>query len=1543
MTITGSAGCTVDFTYEIIEPPALSLDVVTTPSQCQVCIGTATATGGGGTGMLTYEWIGPGGVPAGDTPTITDLCAGIYTVILRDNNGCEIQRIVSIADSNGEILATTDGVTSCPDICDGEVSVSFTCSDPPCVIAWTDENGVDLGENGTTVSDLCAGDYYVSVTNASGCLTIDTATVELPITVVLNISSSPVSCNGICDGSATVGLVGGTPPFTFTWTPEPGAGQGTPGVSGLCAGVYEVSVGDGGGCSTVAEVLILGPTPINEITADVDQITCAGECDGAITATFSGGTEPYTYEWSPAPPIGQGTNSASGYCAGPITLLVTDTNGCTLERNYVIIEPQALAFEVTTTPPTTCGVCDATGSITVTGGTGPFSFQWVDIDVIISDEQAPTDLCAGVYTLVVTDAAGCSALSGVVINDLVGEDITVTNGQTLCSNACDGEVTVSYICSAPPCFTTWADADGNVLAIDTDTLSELCEGVYTAIVTNADGCTTTAEAMVSPSQTILPNLSSTPVTCFGDCDATATVGPVGGMEPYDFTWDPEPGGGQGTPMATGLCAGVYEVLIADASGCDTTVQVLVLDPALLEQQAIVTDATCSGDCNGSIVVTPTGGTAPYTFVWSPVPPNGQGSNGAFDLCVGDYELTVTDANACTAVMTWTVNEPDPMVLVGGSVSSECGVCTGEAFVSVSGGTMPYTYLWTQGGNIFGTADSLDALCAGVYNVLVIDAQGCEAALPVPVQDIDGEVLDAFGDTTSCPGICDGTVQVDFNCGTPDCTVAWSDAFGNDLGQSGQQVTGLCAGTYFVQVTNGIGCIAIDTAAVAEPDPVIPNLSTTPVTCFGTCDGTATVGPTGGVPPYDYFWDPPPQVGQGTPQAEGLCAGTYEVTITDDAGCELVVAALILGPPILTADIVTTPITCNGLCDASIVVSPQGGTGPYAYNWTPEPPNGPGSNSATQLCPGDWSVQVVDANGCDSTYTITIVEPPLLEAQLTTTDNACFGECLGSATALISGGVEPHTVTWTDGGGSLIAQDTSAIDTLCAGDHTLNVIDANGCELIVPFTITEGTPIEAGLVFTGETCFGPCDGTAAVSPSGGDGTYAFLWVPEPDMGQGTDQVSGLCAGNWEVIISDGLGCDTTLAFTVLPFAPISDNAQVNDVVCNGACDGSVVTMATGGVGALNYAWTPEPPNGPGQASATGLCPQELTLLITDAAGCDSLFTYAIVEPLLLEVSVDLLTPASCQDASDGAIGTTAFGGIPPYIFSWTGPNGFTSGAEDISGLVPGAYDLTVFDANGCTFVTQVVVNALVTVVADAGPDQEVCLGTEIVLDGSLSIGAATFSWMDDQGNVIGTDTTAVLTLPSAGTYTFMLTVTDGPCSSTDEVTITYLALPIADAGADQTIFLSETATLGGSPSGPLGATFTWSPDTLLNDINASNPIADPATTTWYVLTVVGPNGCVDIDSVLITVVPTVVIPTGFTPNSDGSNDTWVIDFIELFPECEIEVYNRWGEQLFRSVGYKQPWDGRYRDGFVPVGTYYYVIELNDERFPEPYTGPLTVIR
>lgn len=328
---------------------------------------------------------------------------------------------------------------------------------------------------------------------------------------------------------------------------------------------------------------------------------------------------------------------------------------------------------------------------------------------------------------------------------------------------------------------------------------------------------------------------------------------------------------------------------------------------------------------------------------------------------------------------------------------------------------------------------------------------------------------------------------------------------------------------------------------------------------------------------------------------------------------------------------------------------------------------------------------------------------------------------------------------------------------------------------------------------------------------------------------------------------------------------------------------------------------------------------------------------------MQVTVDAVVAASCNTAADGSIAITVTGGVGGYVVMWAGPGGFTSNQEDLVQLLPGPYTVTVTDANGCSASANAQVDALATVTADAGPDQQLCGGSVVTLDGGGSTGAVTWLWTDGQGSTVGEQATVVLTGLPPGTYSFTLTVTDGPCSAQDQVTVVVLSTPTADAGADRTIFLHGQTTLGGDPSGPPGATFSWQPDSLLDNASSGAPVTTPEETTWFVLTVTMPDGCTAVDSVLVTVLPEVVIPSGFTPNGDGWNDTWQIDLIELFPECEVEVYNRWGELLFQSVGYKEPWDGRYHGGLVPVGTYYYAIRLNHPDYPEPFTGPLTVIR
>ena len=159
-----------------------------------------------------------------------------------------------------------------------------------------------------------------------------------------------------------------------------------------------------------------------------------------------------------------------------------------------------------------------------------------------------------------------------------------------------------------------------------------------------------------------------------------------------------------------------------------------------------------------------------------------------------------------------------------------------------------------------------------------------------------------------------------------------------------------------------------------------------------------------------------------------------------------------------------------------------------------------------------------------------------------------------------------------------------------------------------------------------------------------------------------------------------------------------------------------------------------------------------------------------------------------------------------------------------------------------------------------------------------------------------------------------------------------------------LFRSQQTTIGGSPTNPGGSgTIVWQPNSFISDTTAANTNVTPQVTTTYTVFVTSPSGCVGWDTVTVTVLPTFVIPNGFSPNGDGYNETWQIDYIYMFPNCEVEVYNRWGEQLFYSKGYTTPWAGKYKGKDVPVGTYYYIIRLNDKKFPDHFTGPLTILR
>jgi gliding motility-associated-like protein len=316
---------------------------------------------------------------------------------------------------------------------------------------------------------------------------------------------------------------------------------------------------------------------------------------------------------------------------------------------------------------------------------------------------------------------------------------------------------------------------------------------------------------------------------------------------------------------------------------------------------------------------------------------------------------------------------------------------------------------------------------------------------------------------------------------------------------------------------------------------------------------------------------------------------------------------------------------------------------------------------------------------------------------------------------------------------------------------------------------------------------------------------------------------------------------------------------------------------------------------------------------------------------------VINSASDCFSANGAINITVSGGTSPYTFSWT--NG--SSTEDISLVTAGAYTVTISESGvlNCSTSFTFDIPSVLPVTVNTSSDTTYCSGDSVLLSAN---GGGTYLWTEIGGALIGTSN-PILVQPNIGLNTYIVTGSNGSCSDKDTINITLLPTPIADAGVNVETLEGNAELIGGNPTGPAGATYSWYPSDGVKDISSSNPFVNPSETTTYYVLVTNNLGCKAIDSVRVIVYPSIIVPSGFTPNGDGANEKWIIDFIYKYPESTVQVYNRWGQLLYESApGYPEPWDGKYNGNDLPVGTYYYIIDVKQPLI-KPYTGPITIMR
>lgn len=1668
--VTDGNGCTGTGSV-IVTEPSLPLDVTSssTDASCNaVCDGTGTAFPVGGTAPYTYQWDDPA---SQTTQQATGLCAGTYNVTVVDAAGCTFGpltvTIIEPAAFSGNITNTT---IDCFGNCNGTATLNLAGGTIPYSFLWDDA----LAQTTQTATNLCAGTYNVTATDVSGCVSAPfSVTLSEPTLLTLSIVGTDADCSGNCNGQAVATLGGGTLPYSLLW--DDPASQTTSTASNLCAGIYTLDLTDANGCLLSNSVTINAPSAITSNSSFTD-VTCFGLCDGTATIAPSGGTLPFTTLWSD----GSNGNSLSNLCPGTYDVDITDANGCTTNQTMTIIEPLDLTATITSAN-ATCGVCDGSASVSPIGGTAGYTYQW-DAAAANATTQNVANLCAGVYSVDITDAVGCTASIGVGISDVNAESVVVNSTDASCFGICDGTATAVTACVDGPCSFEWFDGTGTATGILIDAATNLCADNYFVETTNNSGCITVTNSTINEPLEIEGFGIVTDAACGTLCDGSVALTPTGGNGTFTYLWtDPS---AQTTQTATGLCGGNVDVAIT-SGGCTITETYFIGQPISLNATATIIDAQCNGDCNGSAALTVNDGTSPYTFLWDDAPTN-QTTQTAINLCAGNYNGTVTDANGCSVIVPVTIADPVVLSATVATTDVDCfGNCNGTATATPLGGTAPISFQWNDA--LLQTTITATSLCAGNYTLVITDASLCATA-PIAVTINDNALLTITVSSTdaSCNTFCDGSITVtpvggngvyqfsidngatfqaanlfsnlcsgsyqvlvqdgngcqgtlnvninepalldgsvttfDASCavsngganaiptgGTPNYTYIWLDATLNPLipAQTTQGATNLAAGIYNVQVTDANGCITTLSGAVNNFNaPISTVLATTQPVCNGDCNGAIDMDITSGTPNYSFLWF---AGGQTTEDLTNVCAGNYTIEVTDAAGCISFTDVTLNDATILDATFAVTDATC-GLCDGAATITPTGGDGFYTVLWT----NGQSGLSAANLCAGANGAQITDGLGCSANVNFAVngTGGPTGETILST-DATCFGVCDGTADVTPIGGTAPYTFFWLHDGSTA---NTSA--NLCPGTYFCEITDANDCIRVSSVTINDGNQIIDSTVITPADC-GVCNGALSIFITGGNGPFTFQW--DAAAGNATTQVvTNLCEGIYTVTVSDGNGCSALFVYSVIGKNSPQIDATVTDANCNGTCDGTATVNIVGGVGPFTDAWfdatgtnlgligtsvsnlcqgdyfvqivdqstgclsatnftIDEPdtlqfslpfivdntcfascdglataiaingtlpytylwtdPAAQTTATASPLCAGTFDVTITDANNCSGTQTVTVIEPTQITMAFAIID-ASCSTVADGSIDATIAGGAGGYLFSWTGPSAFTANTEDITNLFTGMYYLTTTDANGCSQTDSAFVDATLIVLANAGNDTTICgnLSTYTV-NGN---GGITYEWYDLSGTLLAS-TQSITFTPVPGTTSLVLVAIDGLCTDRDTINITINSIPIADAGPDVEIIQGTSVVIGGAPTGPVGSTFSWTPTTYINDSTIANPTITPDSSGIYVVEVTDLNGCIGYDTMILDLYPDITFPNGFSPNGDGTNDVWVIDFIDQFPECVVEVYNRWGQLLFISVGYQIPWDGRYNDQEVPIGTYYYIINLNHPLFPDVYTGPLTILR
>ncbi|MCF8243546.1 MAG: gliding motility-associated C-terminal domain-containing protein [Saprospiraceae bacterium] len=1025
---------------------------------------------------------------------------------------------------------------------DGECTdIDFVSPPSPLMIEVVNEAGSQLGFNGI--------DGQVCVSNSA---------------IVINFTTTPVNCPSGMDGSFTATVNGGTAPYQVTWQNTNGGPIGGPGVinidggnftaNNLAVGTYGVTVSDSQGQPLVSseQVTVTGPPSLNIVFQNV-QPTCNGDADGSFCAQLISGGLPvsnplnnYSFAWSVA---GAGnTTCVSGLISGSYSVTVTNiSSGCSQTSSNILGQPTPLVANVTSSPASCSGMGDGTLGVVISGGTpdnlGDYLIEWPNIGAgltINGDMSNVIGLISDSYQLIVTDDNGCQIDQNIWLSAIKVLHANVVITPINCNSACSGGIFLTAFSTGGTIDTQFNfDWFGTPVppppiaeTNTTTTLGGLCEGTYTVVIENLDGCEIdTTFTFTEPTGLNVALANSQNESCQPGNDGSISVSVMGATGATTFVWDNSPSTGS---TAANLSAGTYTVTVTDAAMCTGSLTTSIIAPTPPIITSLPDDIVSCTSNDGNLTVTASAGSSPIvSYNWS----NGLTGPTISNLAVGTYWVSVVDAGGCVSIDTAQVLASSQITIDSFQISPpQCpGLSGGNIIAFVSGGATPYFFNWSNGlvgNNIFVNSN----LTAGTYALTVTDADGCPPAIDsVTLIDPPSIVVNFTGiDSVSCANTgqtCDGTALAfamysDGTTGLFDFIWISGETENNiDFSTAVQ----LCAGSQRLIVSDGI-CNDTFFVNIPAPLPITPGQDIKNVSCNGLADGEITLLPSGGTPPYSILW----QNGTPGPTLTGLAAGNYTAVITDDNNCNFTHTVTIIEPSPFVVNLnptQTADISCPSESDGIITVVPQGGNlniGPAIFQWQ----NGvAGTNqaSATGLAAGTYSVTVIDPKGCIDSLTQTITEPPPIQFILgEITPVQCFGQTTTITVDSVWGG--NPTATYVFSTGACIGRLPGQLCPVVGGMHVIEIEDTfNNC--VVDTTITVSEPQEISVTLPAIVVVELGDSLTMLNPTivSSLPIDTFIWEPAENLSCANcknPRVNGITPMTYTLTIIDINGCVAT---------------------------------------------------------------------------------------------------------------------------------------------------------------------------------------------------------------------------------------------------------------------------------------------------------------------------------------------------------------------------------------------------------------------------------